>query len=102
VSLCLRLTHVVASISPRFDSQWRGYLLSEVGIAPTARIRSAWRTKKKVKLRLGQYNVFIKVRINFGKKALLKALSNNDKAGTIVVKAFATCPTGIEKDKKMA
>src|SRR6516225_2217199 len=33
-SLCLRLTHVVASMSPRLDSRWGGSSLSGAGVSP--------------------------------------------------------------------
>ena len=42
-SLCLRLAHVVTSISPRLDSRWGGYPLAGAGFSPagSAKLRLA-------------------------------------------------------------
>src|ERR1019366_3800750 len=44
-SLCLRLAHVVTSISPRLDSRWGGYPLAGAGFSPagSAKLRLAHR-----------------------------------------------------------
>ena len=47
-SLCLRLAHVVTSISPRLDSRWGGLPLAGAGFSPAGSARLSWRTVNRI------------------------------------------------------